>query len=166
VKPAARDLGDRVRAVHRRFPTGVTIVTTCTEGRPYGLAVNAFASISLDPPLVVACIAGTSQTYPHLSSESHLGINILSSTQSAIATTFARSGGDKFRGLAWRPGVTGVPVLDGVSAHLEVETQARIPAHTHTMFIGRVVAAAAADVPPLVYLAGDFFDGGELTACA
>jgi flavin reductase (DIM6/NTAB) family NADH-FMN oxidoreductase RutF len=137
-------------------------VTTYAEGRPHGLAVNAFASISLDPPLVLACIAGTSRTYPHLLRERHIGINILSCTQSEVADAFARSGGDKFRDVRWRQGETGVPLLDGACGHLEVETQARVPAYTHTIFIGRVVAAEATDEPPLVYLAGAFFDGGQL----
>src|SRR5262245_49237930 len=55
-----------VKAVHRQFPTGVTIVTTVVDGVPYGLAVNAFSSLSLDPPTVLVCVATTSATYPRL----------------------------------------------------------------------------------------------------
>ena len=69
----AQELADRVRAVHRQYPTGVTVVTTAVDGVPYGLAVNAFSSISLDPPLVLVCVNESSRSYPAVFDSDHLG---------------------------------------------------------------------------------------------
>ena len=157
-------LVERVKDVHRRFPTGVTIVTTAVDGVPFGLAVNAFASLSLTPPRVLACVAATSSTYPRLFEADRLAVNILAHDQIDVARAFARSGGDKFRGLAWQVGAGGAPLLDGVSAQLELTSEHRVRAGTHTIFIGRVVTAQAFERAPLVYLGGAFFDGARLEA--
>lgn len=151
-----------IRNVHRRFVSGVTIVTTCHEGVPRGLAVNAFASISLDPPLILVCVQKTSSTYPSLFAEQYFAVNILSRDQQALVRKFATKDPDKFADVAWHPGATGAPVLDGVSAHLEAEITERLQASTHTAFIGRVVEAGYSDRPPMVYSAGRFYDGGLL----
>lgn len=159
---SGEDLIERVKAVHRCFPSGVAVVTTCVEDRPYGLAVNAFSSVSLEPPLVLVCVKTTAQTHDHLYGGEHIGINFLAHDQKAIAAVFARSGGDKFAGLSWRAGTCGVPVLDGVSAHLEAAIEQRITAGTHTIFISRVLHADAPARPPLVYYDSSFFDGAQL----
>jgi flavin reductase (DIM6/NTAB) family NADH-FMN oxidoreductase RutF len=155
-------LVDSVTAVHRRFPTGVTVVSTCIDDRPYGLAVNAFSSISLSPPMVLVCVAETSATHKRLFQGDHLAVNILAHDQEDTVAVFARSGGDKFRDLRWRGGRFGSPVLEDVSAYLEVEIEKRIPAYTHTLFIARVRDAVAFDRAPLVYLGGRMFDGARL----
>ncbi|OIH85785.1 hypothetical protein BLJ79_06215 [Arthrobacter sp. UCD-GKA] len=156
------DLGTRVRNVHRKYPTGVTVVTTSVDGVPFGLAVNAFSSISLDPPLVLVCVNESSKSYPAVFEADHLGINILAADQTAVAGTFARSGGDKFADLAWRSSAVGVPILDGVAGYFELEIKYKIPAYTHTIFIGEVVEAGHSDKAPLVYQDGRFFDGARL----
>lgn len=155
-------LAGRVRAVHRAFPTGVTVVTTSVGGRPYGLAVNAFASVSLDPPTLLVCVARSAVTHAHLLGAEHVVVNVLSHRQRDVAAVFARSGGDKFAQLAWRPGATGGPVLDGVAGHFEMRVDERLSVHTHTIFLGTVVEAAASGLAPLVYLGGRFHDGAEL----
>jgi flavin reductase (DIM6/NTAB) family NADH-FMN oxidoreductase RutF len=151
-----------VKAVHRRFPTGVTVVTTCVDGQPYGLAVNAFSSISLSPPLVLVCVAERSATHARLFQGDHIAVNILAHDQEDVAGVFARSGVDKFRDLQWHRGQHGAPVLEGVSAYLELEIEKRIPAYTHTIFIARVRDAIATDRSPLVYLGGRLIDGAQL----
>lgn len=155
---------ERVRTVHRHFPTGVTIVTTTVDRIPYGLAVNAFASLSLKPPLVLVCVSSTSSTYQRLLETNIFAVNILAHDQEPIARRFAQSGGDKFKDFAWRAGTHGAPVLHGVSAHLELRVQQRIPAGTHTIFIGVILEAIPNNRPPLVYLDGSFFDGTALSA--
>lgn len=159
---AEPDLGSRVRNVHRKYPTGVTVVTTAVDGIPYGLAVNAFSSISLDPPLVLVCVNESSKSYPAVFEADHLGINILAADQKAVAATFARSGGDKFADLAWQASASGVPILDGVAGHFELEIKYKIPAYTHTIFIGEVIDAGQGEKAPIVYQDGRFFDGGIL----
>jgi flavin reductase (DIM6/NTAB) family NADH-FMN oxidoreductase RutF len=157
-----QDLEHRVREVHRCFPSGVAVVTTSVRGEPYGLAVNAFSSVSLEPPLVLVCVKTTAQTHDHVYQGENIGINFLAHDQVPVAQVFATSGGDKFSAVGWRPGRTGVPILEGVSAHLEVEIEQRVPAGTHTIFVGRVVEADAPARPPLVYFDGRFHDGGQL----
>jgi flavin reductase (DIM6/NTAB) family NADH-FMN oxidoreductase RutF len=150
-----------MKQVNRQFVTGVTVVTAMDETKPRGLAVNAFASISLDPPTVMVCVQRTSSTYDCLFRASHLAINILSTDQLDVVHRFAAKSEDKFSGLDWKPGLSGTPVIERSSAHMEVEIRERLQAHTHTVFIGRVVHAAASDRPPMVYRAGQFFHGGS-----
>lgn len=156
-------LSDRVRRVHAQFPTGVMVVTTAVDGTPHGLAVNAFSSVSLEPPVVLFCVAKSSRTHAHLYGAEWAAVNILSHRQLGVAKRFASSGNDKFAGLDWAPSPHGAPVVDGVSAWLEVELRLKIDASTHTIFTGQVHNAVSADAPPLVYLAPGLFDGARLT---
>ena len=158
------DLRERVRQTLRLLPTGVGVVTTQVDGRPLGLAVNAFSSVSLEPPLVLVCVNRSAETHEHLYAGQHFGVNFLASDQAEIAATFARSGGNKFAALSWLTGAAcGVPIIDGVSAFLEAQVQRRLAAGTHTIFLGQVLEAQAYAKPPLLYQGGDFFDGGKLT---
>ncbi|MHB9755618.1 flavin reductase [Streptomyces sp. BYX5S] len=149
---------DLVKGVHRKFITGVTVVTTDDDGTPRGLAVNAFSSISLDPPMVLVCVQRSSSTHPALHRATHLGINILAADQLDVAKVFASKGADKFAALDWAPGEHGAPLLDGSAAQLEVEIGERLEAGSHTVFTGRVVSAAHSERAPLVYSGGGFFD--------
>lgn len=153
---------EQLIAVHRRFATGATVVTTATPSEPRGLAVNAFSSISLDPPLILVCVAGRANTHDPLLVSDHFAVNILAHDQQHIARRFATSGGDKFSGIRWRAGTYGSPLLDGVAAWLEASTVKRIRAYTHTIFIGCVLDAWSCERPPLLYLGGRFFDGSCL----
>jgi flavin reductase (DIM6/NTAB) family NADH-FMN oxidoreductase RutF len=155
---------DVMKQVNRQFVTGVTVVTAMDGDRPKGLAVNAFASISLDPPTVMVCVQRTSSTYACLFRATHLAINILSTEQMDVVTRFATKSDDKFSGLDWEPGRFGSPLIDRSSARMEVEIRERLQASTHTVFICRVVDAGVTDRTPMVYSAGGFFDGGALTA--
>jgi flavin reductase (DIM6/NTAB) family NADH-FMN oxidoreductase RutF/predicted ester cyclase len=158
------DAATALRAVHRAFPTGVTIVTTSEDGAPAGLAVNAFSSVSLDPPLVLFCVGKTALTYPRLFAGDAVGINVLASDQAAIAERFALSGGDKFAGLGWSPGASGAPLLDSCAAVLEGVIENRIPIATHAIFIARVERAKTLGRAPLLYLGGRFFDTSGIGA--
>jgi flavin reductase (DIM6/NTAB) family NADH-FMN oxidoreductase RutF len=151
-----------VRAVHRQFVTGVTVVTTGVGGVPRGLAVNAFASVSLTPPIVLVCVASNSNTHEHLFRSERFAINMLAADQGDVARRFASKASDKFGSVAWRPAPGGSPILDGASAYLEASVCQRILAGTHTVFIGEVVTAEAFDRPPLVYMAGALYDPGTL----
>ena len=98
---------DLVKQVNRRFVTGVTVVTTMDGGVPRGLAVNAFASVSLEPPTVMVCVQRTSGTHDCLFRAGHLAVNILSTDQLDVVTRFAGKSPDKFAGLDWAPGPFG-----------------------------------------------------------
>lgn len=153
-----------LKTFNRQFVTGVTVVTTRDdEGRPRGLAVNAYASVSLEPPLVLVCIQKTSSTYPALFSAAHLGINILGSHQRETIATFASKKSDKFASLDWHPAPAGSPLIDGSPASLEAEIRDRFQAKTHTVFICRVGHAEVTDADPMLYKAGSFYDSDSLT---
>jgi flavin reductase (DIM6/NTAB) family NADH-FMN oxidoreductase RutF/predicted ester cyclase len=151
-----------LRQVHRKFPTGVTVVTTMDDGVPRGLAVNAFSSLSLEPPLILVCVALTSRTHAPLMRASEFAVNILSASQHGIARTFAMSGVDKFGDLTWSAGRTGSPLIDGCAGYFEATIRERIHTSSHTLFVGDVVDATVTDDPPLIYLGGAMFDPSAL----
>jgi len=160
VNPTADDL----KAFHRSFVTGVTIVTTAFDGEPRGLAVNAFASVSLTPPLIMVVVARAAATHDWIFGAGAFGVNILSSEQAALARRFGSPTADKFTGVDWHYGEQGVPVIDGCCASLEATVQERAQAITHTVFVGLVVATRASDRAPLVYTGGQFYNGAVLDA--
>ena len=159
--PAALD-SEVMKKFNRQFITGVTVVTAMDGEKPRGLAVNAFSSISLDPPTVMVCVMRTSSTHDCLFSAGHLAINILSTDQMDVISRFASKSDDKFAGVDWHPGPFGSPLLDGSSAQVEAQIRERLQASTHTVFICRVVDAVVSDLDPMIYSAGKFFDGGAL----
>ncbi|MFC5731595.1 MULTISPECIES: flavin reductase family protein [Nocardioides] len=159
--PVAPDT-DVMKQVNRKFVTGVTVVTAMDGDSPRGLAVNAYSNISLDPPTVMICVQRTSSTHDCLYATDHLAINILSTEQLDVVNTFAGKAPDKFAGLNWTPGPNGSPMIERSSAQMEVEIRERLQANTHTVFICRVRHAAVSDRAPMVYAAGQFFDGAAL----
>src|SRR5712691_8489864 len=106
---------DEFRRVLGHFATGVPVVTACdAEGRPTGLTASAFASVSLDPPLVLVCVAHKAQAYPAILAAGRFAVNILSTTQEAVSRRFASSslsGAEKFEGSDYRQGALGLPLL-------------------------------------------------------
>ncbi|MFC9360283.1 flavin reductase family protein [Rhodococcus sp. NPDC057014] len=154
---------DLMKQVNRQFVTGVTVITALDGDSPKGLAVNAFASISLDPPTVMVCVQRTSNTHDCLFRADHLAINILSTAQMDVVGKFASKSADKFADLDWRPGPYGSPLIERSSAQMEVEIRERLQASTHTVFICRVLHAAVTEQTPMIYSTGKFFDGGALT---
>src|ERR1700686_3090315 len=96
------------------YATGVTIITAMTaDGTPYGLTCNSFASVSLNPPLVLWSLGKFSQGLPIFQNASHFAVNVLSASQQALATQFAKPSTDKFSGVAWTPGLGRAPLLAG-----------------------------------------------------
>ena len=153
-----------LRGVHRRFVTGVTVVTTAGgDGIPRGLAVNAFASISLEPPLIMVCVQKTSSTYEPLFASEYFAVNLVAADQLPVVQQFASKREDKFTDVAWHAGAHGSPILEGSCAYMEAQMQERFQASTHTVFLGKVVDAQFSDHPPLLYGGGAFFDGAQLT---
>jgi flavin reductase (DIM6/NTAB) family NADH-FMN oxidoreductase RutF/predicted ester cyclase len=154
---------DALKDFNRRFVTGVTVVgTTNSAGRPVGLAANSYASVSLDPPLVLVCVQKTALTYPALFQSNYLGISILGNTQRAVVDVFASKTADKFAHVNWHMGPQGSPLIDSSAAHIEAEIKERLQAKTHTVFIARVTYVNASDISPMVYKAGAFYDGDSL----
>lgn len=134
------------------FTTGVTVVTTSDDaGARYGLTANSFASVSLDPPLVLFCVDNRAPSLDGFHRSQHFAINLLASDQEEIARRFARPAEDKFSGLAWRVGIFGAPLLDRCIAHIECTMEHVIPSGDHEILIGRVHRVRVYEGEPLIF---------------
>lgn len=153
-----------LRRAHGKFVTGVTVVTGLSHtGVPFGLAVNAFMSLSLQPPTIVVCIGRKSRSHDLFVKAKAFAVNILAADQVSVAKQFGGPSADKFAGLSWKPGVLGAPLIDGCAAAFEAETVQCLRSSTHSVFIGHVESAADSERSPLVYMASGFFDPSNLS---
>ena len=115
------------------------------------MTASAFCSVSLSPPLVLACIDEAASMRPQLDSAEHFGVSILSEGQEALSRRFAELEIDRFDGVGFTRGVNGVALLDDALAHLECRIVARHPAGDHTICIGEVLEARVLAGRPLIY---------------
>ncbi|RMC37230.1 flavin reductase family protein [Paracoccus alkanivorans] len=139
------------------FMTGVTVVTTRDpEGKPVGFTANSFTSVSLDPPLVLVCLANSSRNRSVFAEAPGFAVNILSEGQKDISNTFARPVEDRFEAVTWRDGPFGAPVLDGVSAWFDCSRHKLVEAGDHVILIGKVEAFDDSPVPGLGYARGAY----------
>jgi len=139
------------------FPTGVTVIATRqADGAPRGFTANSFTSVSLNPPLVLFCLAKSAASHDVFLAAKSFSINILAAEQRNISALFATQSPDKFKAVAWRAGQTGSPILEGVAAWLDCERHALCDGGDHTVLLGRVVDFAATGAPPLVYCRGGY----------
>lgn len=140
-----------------KFATGVAVATVRTaDGVPHGLTINSFTSVSLAPPLVLICIDYRSAVLPHFREARAYGVNILAAEQQAWSNRFAQRMEQRFDEVAWQEGRTGVPLIEGVLAHLECEQRQTVEAGDHAVFIAEVVHATAFDGDPLLYFSGRY----------
>jgi flavin reductase ActVB len=128
-----------------RLATGVAVVTTRDQyGNPHGLTVNSFCSVSLDPPLVLVCVARGARCFPVFNRTGEFAVSILSSGQEELARRFASSGADKFGGAGLVRTARGGVLVAGALATVECVTHARHDAGDHEILIGEVVAESLA----------------------
>ena len=137
------------------FTTGVTVVTASTPAGPVGMTVNSFASLSLDPPLVLWSAAKQSSRHGAYANAPHFAVHILSAEQDRLSTLFTKSGGG-FDELLWDQNREGVPVIAGTLARFECERSALHDAGDHTLIVGRVLRAAHREGDPLCFSRGRF----------
>ncbi|MGH6955001.1 MAG: flavin reductase [Alphaproteobacteria bacterium] len=143
------------------FVTGVTIVTTIDgHGRPRGFTANSFTSVSLEPPLVLVCIAHSAGSLTAFSEAGHFAVNILAQVQREVSRAFASPRPDKFETVAWRPGRAGSPLIAGTVAWLECAARQRIEAGDHVIIIGEVVDLGHSTLTPLGYARGNYLSFG------
>jgi 3-hydroxy-9,10-secoandrosta-1,3,5(10)-triene-9,17-dione monooxygenase reductase component len=149
---------ESLRRTFGLFATGVTVVTARAEDGPVGVAVNAFCSVSLDPPLILVCAGAQSESWPVIKAVGPFAVNILAEGQGALCKRFSRKGLDRFAGIAERPGYTGAPLLvDASVASLECLPHSEHVAGDHTIVVGRVVALHEYEqTSPLVFFSSDF----------
>lgn len=137
---AAESAARRFRDVLGRFATGVAVVTTTGEHGPVGLTVQSFASVSLDPPLVVFSIARTARSWPVIERVGTFCANLLAGHQEPLAITMASRGTDKFAGVEWSPTrETGSPRIHGCLGYVDCRVDAVHDAGDHLLVLGRVL---------------------------
>lgn len=140
------------------FLTGVTVVTTVDDaGAPIGFTANSFTSVSLDPPLLLVCLAKTSRNYATLTAAKGFGVNILSEDQKDVSNTFARPVEDRFATVDWRIGPHGSPVFADVAAWFDCATHDVVDAGDHVILIGRVEGFDNSGKTGLGYARGGYF---------
>ena len=132
------------------FATGVTVITIATPEGPMGITANSFASVSLDPPLVLWCPAKASHRYPHFRAADRFAVHVIDADQKHIGDGFTRSK-TAFEGLDWQPSHAGVPLIAGVLSCFECNREAVHDAGDHVVILGRVMRAHARDGAPLVF---------------
>ncbi|MEU4654783.1 flavin reductase family protein [Streptomyces sp. NPDC023723] len=128
----------QLRAIFGRFATGVTVITANYSGELFGVTVNSFTSLSLDPPLVLFCLHDRSSFRAALDVGSSFTVNILSEEQRGIAGLFA-SGVDRFLKVNSLPGLGGSPVLTNSLAYITCEVTQQLPGGDHVIIVGRVI---------------------------
>ncbi|MGF7162140.1 flavin reductase (DIM6/NTAB) family NADH-FMN oxidoreductase RutF [Rhodoligotrophos appendicifer] len=143
------------------FATGVTVVTTMdAEGQPRGFTANSFSSVSLDPPLVLVCLARSASSYPAFMSTDQFAINILAEDQKDVSGAFASRTGAKFDSVSWTGHTTGSPIIDGATSWLDCTMHQRIDAGDHVILVGAVVDYAYSGRSPLGYCRGAYVTFG------
>jgi 3-hydroxy-9,10-secoandrosta-1,3,5(10)-triene-9,17-dione monooxygenase reductase component len=148
---------DAFRSVMGRFASGVTVVTALdAERRDHGMTVSAFASLSLVPPLVLACIDHEASVHQVLTRAPYFAVSILAAHQEEIARRFSEAGGDRFDGVGYTRGTTGAALIEDALAHLECRTVQRTEGGDHTIIVGEVEAARALSGTPLLYYRGGY----------
>jgi flavin reductase (DIM6/NTAB) family NADH-FMN oxidoreductase RutF len=148
---------DDFRRVLSHFATGVTIVTTRdTDGRPTGLTVSAFCSVSLDPPQILVCVDHKSQSYPALRDRAHFAVNFLGDQHEGVSRRFATTRLDKFDSVPHTLSANGVPLIEGALAQLECRTVSRHVEGDHTILVALVEEARNGAGEPLLYYRGKY----------
>lgn len=154
---------EQLRRVVGTFPSGVTVVTARdSAGGDVGMAVSSFASLSMDPPMILVSVANTASAMPHLGIGTGLGISVLGEGQAWVARQFSRKGIDRFAGVdKWR-GTGGVVLVDGAAAWFTGRISAALPGGDHTIFTVTVDDCGTTDdARPLLYKRGQTYDRVE-----
>ncbi|MGA8762792.1 MAG: flavin reductase family protein [Candidatus Sulfotelmatobacter sp.] len=147
------------------FATGVTIITVDLEGEVHGMTANAFASVSLDPLLVLVCVDHKTRTHAHLHAKKRFGINVLSQDQRTISEYYAnpartREHAEEAGARFARTG-QGTPILRGALAYLECRLHSAQDAGDHTIFIAEVEDVVVREGEPLLFFQGRYRRVGE-----
>jgi flavin reductase (DIM6/NTAB) family NADH-FMN oxidoreductase RutF len=138
-----------------RFATGVTLITTQTEGGPVGFTANSFASVSLDPPLVLWSAARASARFPIFAAAKTYSIHILGEDDAALVARFIR-GGAGFDGLSTTKSAGGSPIIPQTLARFDCHQHATHDGGDHLIIVGRVTHFAMRDGAPLVFSQGTY----------
>jgi flavin reductase (DIM6/NTAB) family NADH-FMN oxidoreductase RutF len=140
------------------FATGVCVVTAKPDGwEPFGMTVNSFASVSLDPPLILWSLQNDSDMYQAFENSSQFGVNILRAGQQDLSNLYAKKGDHVLQAEHFELGASGVPVLPATLVTMECELEARHPGGDHIILVGRVLELTRREPgEPLLFCAGAY----------
>lgn len=148
---------DAFRSVLGRFASGVTVLTTRKASTDVGMTVSSFCSLSLTPPLVLACVDKNADLHHLLPHGQRVVFNILSATQEALSRRFSEEEGSRrFDGVGLRRDSHGVAVIEDVLAWIEGAIVAQHDGGDHSIFIAQVDGASSQDLRPLLYYRGGY----------
>jgi flavin reductase (DIM6/NTAB) family NADH-FMN oxidoreductase RutF len=134
------------RKVLGHYPTGVTVVTGLdAQGRPTGVTIGSFTSVSLDPPLVGFFPGRSSTTWPAIEPSGHFCVNVLGADQAELCWRFAKESDGRFDGVDWVPAPSGAPILPGTVAWIDCTIEQVDEVGDHWFVLGRVTEMAHAD---------------------
>ncbi len=152
---------EALREVMSKFATGVTIVTVKSPDGVHGLTVNAFTSVSLEPPLVLICVQKAGQSHAHLSTADAYVVNLLSDTQQELAVRFATSrlsSAERFENVPYRLNPWGIPILEGGLGYLACRIVNRYEGGDHFIYLGEVEDTGVDERrKPLLFYNSQFF---------
>lgn len=137
------------------FATGVTVITVNTPDGPLGMTANSFASVSLDPPLVLWSPAKYSERYESFATATHFAIHVLRHSQKDLALHFAKRG-DAFAHVTYTSNAAGVPIFADCLARFECATHAVHEAGDHAIVVGLVQNVLLNEGPPLIFAQRDY----------
>lgn len=146
----------RFRHVVGHLASGVTVVTTSTGGARHGMTASSVTSLSLEPPMMLACLNRSAPSSRAVSEAGRYAVNVLGQGHARLAQQFAVPSADKFRGVPVTEGAGGLPLLAEALAHIECDVVEEVTGGTHSIFIGRVTSARAHQGEPLTYFRGGF----------
>ena len=148
---------DEFRAALSRFPSGVTIVTTKdASGKLHGITVSAFASVSLEPPMVMVCVDKRAGSHSAFEESGAFIVHILAEEHETHSNRFASKIPDKFDDVTYRNGIADIPALENALVILECRLAHAHEGGDHTIFVGEIECADIKDGKPLVYWHGDY----------
>lgn len=140
-----------------RFATGIAVVMASDEEGLMGVTVNSFSAVSLDPPLILFCMARSLNSLARLEKVTAYSVNILLESQEEVSNRFAKAGEDKFSSTQWEAGPSGAPRLVPAHACFECVPYAHYDGGDHVIFVGRVVHMhAEGEEGPLLYYRGRY----------
>lgn len=144
------------RSALSRFASGVTILTIHVDGTDLGMTATAFSSVSVDPPMVLVCIARNASMAPALERVTHLGVHLLGADQAPLSRRFAATESERFSGLGLARGAGDIPLLPGALARLQCRIVERHAGGDHVILLAEVLEVDLEDGAPLIYFRGRY----------
>lgn len=140
-----------------QFATGIVVATAIgPDGQPHGMTVNSFTSVSLSPPLVLICVDKGTPLRGLFEHCGHYGLSMLAQHQRELSQRFAARGQNRFQGVPWTPGVTGVPLLPDALAHFECAIRNVVDAGDHVILLGEALQVSSPGGDPLLYFGSGY----------